>query len=178
MLDKNGFKPGEAVLRFKSNMKNPNPAFRDFPLARINLSSHFLQKEKYRVWPLMNLAVSVDDIELGITHAIRGKDHIDNSKRQEMIFKSLGKKSPWTGFIGRFNFKDMDLSTTKTRIAIEERKFSGWDDPRLATVASLRKKGYKPQAFWKFAEQIGLSENDKTMDKRDFFELLDNFNKR
>ena len=177
MLDKNGFKPGEAVLRFKSNMKDKNPAFRDFPLARINLSSHPIQKEKYRVWPLMNLAVSVDDIELGITHAIRGKDHIDNSKRQEMIFKVLGKKYPWAGFIGRFNFKDMDLSTTKTRIAIEERKYSGWDDPRLATVASLRKRGYKPQAFWKFAEQIGLSESDKTMDKKDFFELLDNFNK-
>ena len=179
MLSKNGYKQGEAVLRFKSlkGMKEKNPAFRDFPLSRINLTPHVLQKDKYRVWPLMNLAVSVDDIELGITHAIRGKDHRDNAKKQEMIFRVLGKKSPWSGFLGRFNFKDMDLSTTKMRIAIEDRKYSGWDDPRLPTIAALKKKGYKPQAFWKFAEQIGLSENDKTMDKKEFFLLLDNFNK-
>ncbi|MEK6842795.1 MAG: glutamate--tRNA ligase family protein, partial [Nanoarchaeota archaeon] len=177
MLSKNGYKQGEAVLRFKSlkGMKEKNPAFRDFPLSRINLTPHVLQKDKYRVWPLMNLAVSVDDIELGITHAIRGKDHRDNAKKQEMIFRVLGKKSPWSGFLGRFNFKDMDLSTTKMRIAIEDRKYSGWDDPRLPTIAALKKKGYKPQAFWKFAEQIGLSENDKTMDKKEFFLLLDNF---
>ncbi|MBI2042867.1 glutamate--tRNA ligase [Candidatus Pacearchaeota archaeon] len=179
MLSKNGFKPGEAVLRFKSpkGMKEKNPAFRDFPLARINLTPHILQKDKYRVWPLMNLAVAVDDVELGITHAIRGKDHIDNARKQEMIHKSLEKKSPWTGFLGRFNFKDMDLSTTKMRIAIEDGKYSGWDDSRLPTIAALKKKGYNPQAFWKFAEQIGLSEKDKTMDKKDFFLLLDNFNK-
>ena len=177
MLDKNGFQQGEAVLRFKSNMKNPNPAFRDFPLVRINLSKHPLQENKYRVWPLMNLAVSVDDIETGVTHIIRGKDHRDNAERQKMIYKVLGRKYPWSAFLGRFKFKDFELSKTKIRIAIEERKYSGWDDPRLPTIAALRKKGYEPQAFWKFAEQMGLSESDKIMERKDFFELLDNFNK-
>ncbi len=174
---KDNFQKGDAVLRFKSDMKHPNPAMRDFPLARINLARHPLQENKYRVWPLMNLAVTVDDIETGVTHIIRGKDHRDNAKRQEMIFRALGKKFPWTGFLGKFHFKDFELSTTKMRIAIEEKKYSGWDDPRLPTIASLKKQGYKPQAFWKFAEQIGLSENDKVMDRKDFFLLLDNFNK-
>ena len=171
------FKPGEAVLRFKSDMKNPNPAFRDFPLARINLTRHPIQENKYRVWPLMNLAVTADDIETGVTHVIRAKDHRDNAKRQEMMFNALGKKFPWTGFLGKFKFKDLELSTTKMRIAIEEKKYSGWDDGRLPTIVSLKKQGYGPQAFWKFAEQIGLSENDKVMDRREFFLLLDNFNK-
>lgn len=177
MLDEKGYKPGEAVLRFKSDMKNPNPAMRDFPLARINLTKHPLQENKYRVWPLMNLAVAVDDIETNVTHVIRAKDHRDNAKRQEMMFKALGKKSPWTGFLGKFNFKDLELSTTKMRIAIQEKKYSGWDDLRLPTIASLKKQGYKPSAFWKFAEQIGLSENDKVLDRKEFFLLLDNFNK-
>ncbi|MCH8945770.1 MAG: glutamate--tRNA ligase [Nanoarchaeota archaeon] len=176
MLDKKGYKPGEVVLRFKSNMKDKNPAMRDFPLARINLEKHPRVGNKYRVWPLMNLAVSVDDIELGMTHVIRGKDHMDNAKRQEMIYKSLGKKFPWVGFLGKFKFKDLELSTTKIRQDIENGKYSGWDDPRLPTIAALRKK-YKPQAFWKFAEQIGLSENDKVIDKKEYFLLLDNFNK-
>ena len=136
-----------------------------------------MKENKYRVWPLMNLAVSVDDIETGITHIIRGKDHRDNAERQKMIYKILGKKYPWSVFLGRFKFKDFELSKTKIRIAIEEKKYSGWDDPRLPTIVALRKKGYKPQAFWKLAEQIGLSESDKIMDKKDFFELLDNFNK-
>jgi glutamyl-tRNA synthetase len=176
MLDKKGYKPGEAVLRFKSDMTDSNPAMRDFPLARINLEKHPLQKNKYRVWPLMNLAVSVDDIEQGMTHVIRGKDHMDNAKRQKMIYKVFGKKFPWVGFLGKLKFKDLELSTTKIRLAIEEGKYSGWDDPRLPTIASLKKK-YKPLAFWKFAEQIGLSENDKVMDKKEYFLLLDNFNK-
>ncbi len=177
MFSKVGFGEGDAVLRFKSDMKNKNPAMRDFPLARINLKEHARQKNKYRVWPLMNLAVSVDDIEMGMTHIIRAKDHRDNAARQKLIYKALGKKFPWTGFLGMIKFKDMELSTTKMKEEIEKGKFSGWDDPRLPTVASLKKRGYKPSAFWKLAERIGLSENDKVMDKKEFFELLDTFNK-
>jgi len=176
MLDKKGFKIGEAVLRFKSNMKDKNPAMRDFPLARINLTKHALQGNKYRVWPLMNLSVAVDDIGMKITHVIRGKEHRDNAKRQKMIYDALGKKFPWCGFLGRFKFKDMELSTTKMRKAIEAGKYKGWCDSRLPTLASLKKK-YKPQAFWKFAERIGLSENDKVIDKKEYFRLLDNFNR-
>ncbi len=177
MLYEKGFGEGEAVLRFKSDMKHPNPAMRDFPLARINLTSHPLQKKKYRVWPLMNLAVSADDIEMKMTHIIRGKDHRDNAERQKMIFEVLGKKFPWTAFLGRYHFKDMELSTSKFRKEIEEGKYSGWDDPRLPTIQSLKKRDYKPEAFWKMAEHIGLSEVDKVIDKKEFFRLLDKFNK-
>jgi len=163
MLSPEGFNPGEAVLRFKTpdelgGMAHKNPAMRDFPLARINLSEHPRQKNKYRVWPLMNLAVSVDDIEMKITHIIRGKDHRDNALRQKMVFE------------------DLELSTTKFREGIESGKYSGWDDPKLPTVASLRKQGYKPEAFWRIAEHIGLSEVDKVIEKKDFFDLLKKFN--
>ena len=178
MLDKNGYKEGEAVLRFKSGMKQKNPAIRDFPLARINLTKHPRQGKKCRVWPLMNLAVAVDDIEMKMTHIIRGKDHRDNAVRQEMIHKALGKKSPWTAFIGRTKFKDMELSTTKIRQAIEKGKYKGWSDKRLPTIASLKKQGYKPEAFYKFAEQVGLSETDKVIDKKEYFRLLDAFNRK
>ena len=178
MLDKNGFKEGGAVLRFKSSMSHKNPAMRDFPLARINETKHPRQKNKYRVWPLMNLAVSVDDIEMKMTHIIRAKEHRDNSERQKMIFKALGKKFPWVGFLGRIHLKDMKLSSTEITQGIKDGKYSGWDDPKLMTISSLEKQGYHPIAFWKFAEHIGLSENDKILDKKDFFELLDTFNKK
>src|SRR3989344_1586804 len=177
MLDKKGFPEGGAVLRFKSGMQQTNPAFRDFPLARINESEHPRQKKKYRVWPLMNLAVAVDDIELGMTHIIRAKDHRDNAKRQELIFNVLGKPIPWSAFLGKYHFTDFELSSTQTRKAIEEGKYSGWDDPKLPTIASLKKQGYKPQAFWGFAVRVGLSENDKIMERSEYFSLLDLFNK-
>lgn len=180
MLSKKGFKEGEAVLRFKSSegMKHKNPAMRDFPLARINLAKHPKQKNKYRVWPLMNLAVTVDDIETKMTHIIRGKDHRDNAKRQKMIYEVLGKKYPWSAFTGMTNFIGMKFSTRQMRRDVEEGKKSGWDDPTLPTVASLKKRGYKPIAFRKFAEHTGrLSEVDKTMKKEDLFEMLDKFNK-
>jgi glutamyl-tRNA synthetase len=168
------YRQGEAVLRFKSDIKDPNPAMRDFPLARINETPHHLQKKKYRVWPLMNLAVAADDIEQGMTHIIRGKDHKDNGKRQKMIYKALGKEKqyPWTAYIGRMRVRDMELSATKTRIAIEEGRFTGWDDERLLTAASLKKK-YSPETFWKLAEQRGISEVDKVIDKKEFFHMMD-----
>jgi len=125
----------------------------------------------------MNLAVPVDDIGMKMTHIIRAKEHRDNAQRQKMIYKVLGKKFPWTGFLGRFKFKDMELSATKITQGIKEGKYSGWDDFRLPTIQALKKNGYKPQAFWKFAERIGLSETDKVISNEEYFELLDSFNK-
>jgi glutamyl-tRNA synthetase len=170
------YKEGEVVLRFKSYMKNKNPAMRDFPLARVNLSKHPRQKNKFKVWPLMNLAVATDDIEMGMTHIIRGKDHRDNAERQKMIFEVFEKEYPWVTFLGRYHFKGMELSTSKFKKEIEEGKYSGWDDEKLPTIASLKKRGYKPEAFLKMAEHIGLSEVDKTLESKDFFKLLDEFN--
>jgi len=175
--NKKGYKSGEAVLRFKSEMSHKNPALRDFPLARINEESHPLQGKKYRVWPLMNLSVSVDDIEMRMTHIIRGKDHRDNAEKQKMIYEALGKKFPEVYFLGIIHFKDLELSTSKMREMIKEGFYSGWDDEKLPTLLSLRKRGYKASAFWKFAEQIGLNEIDKNMDRKEFFTLLDGFGK-
>ena len=177
MIDKKGYEQGEAVLRFKSDLNNPNPALRDFPVARINKTKHPIQGNKYRVWPLMNLSSSVDDMELKMTHIIRGKEHKDNAKRQEMIFKVFGKKYPHSYFMGRIKFTDLVLSKRKISALIEQGEFSGYDDEKLATISSLRKRGYTREAFVKFAEQRGLSEVDKVISQKDFFQILDNFNK-
>jgi len=181
MLDKEGYKEGEAVLRFKTElgMKDPNPAMRDFPLARICLSEHPKQKHRYRVWPLMNLAVTTDDIELGMTHIIRGKDHRDNAKRQKMIYKVLGLESkyPWTAFIGRIKFNDINLSKRNITEKIESGEYEGWEDEKLPTVASLRKRNFKPEGFAKFAIQRGISEVDKVMDSKEFFSIVERFSK-
>ncbi len=178
MFDKNnGFKEGEAVVRFKSNMQDKNPAMRDFPLVRINDSTHPRQGAKYRVWPLMNLCVTVDDIEAGMTHIIRAKDHADNAKRQEMMYKVLDKKIPKTYFLGRYNFEGLEISCSKTKAKIKECEFSGWDDIRLPFMAALRRRGYQAEAFLKYTRLTGLSPVDKSIPGEEFFKTLNAFNK-
>jgi glutamyl-tRNA synthetase len=178
MMDKkNGYKEGGAVLRFKSDMQNPNPAMRDFPLARINEHEHPKQKKKYRVWPLMNLVVPVDDMELGMTHIIRGKDHRDNAERQKMIFNVFNRKFPWTFFIGRIKFADLILSKRKLTAMINSGELSGEDDESIPTISSLRKRKYKPETFAKFVEQRGLTEVDKVIDSGEFFRIIEGLNR-
>jgi len=179
MLDKSGkgYKEGQAVLRFKSDLNDPNPALRDFPLARINTKEHPRQKNKYRVWPLMNLCVTVDDIEFKSTHVIRAKEHMDNAKRQEMMMRVFNLTPPLSFFLGRYKFTDLEISCTKTKEKIKQGKFSGWDDIRIPFIASLRKRGFRAQAFANMAEERGISPVDKVISKEDYFDVLSNFNR-
>jgi glutamyl-tRNA synthetase len=115
------YKEGEAVLRIKTDIKHPNPAIRDWPAARIITTPHPRQGKKYRVWPLMNLSVAIDDHELGITHAIRAKEHIDNEKRQLYLYRYMGWKAPTQLYVGRIKFEGMELSKSKIRPMIDRK---------------------------------------------------------
>jgi glutaminyl-tRNA synthetase len=96
-----------------------------------------------------------------------------------MIYKTMGKekKYPWTFFMGRIKFSDLVLSKRKIKASIEAGEFKSWDDPRLPTIASLRKRGFKPAAFAKMAEARGLNDVDKVISQVDYFKLLDNYNR-
>ena len=78
--------------------------------------------------------------------------------------------------MGRIEFTDLALSKRKIAEKIKEGEFEGFDDERLPTLASLKKRGYKPEAFAKFAEQRGLTEVDKVMSGKDFFDVVDRLN--
>jgi len=171
------YKEGEAVARLKTNLKNKNPAMREFPLFRIVEEEHPRQEKKFRVWPLMNMAVAVDDMDMEMNNIIRAKDHADNAKRQQMIFEIFEKPIPDTQFVGKTNFKDIVLSATQITQGIKEGKYSGWDDISLPSLAALRRRGYTPEAFLKYTEDVGVSLTDKTIYKEDFFKALDHFNK-
>src|SRR3989338_9556740 len=171
------YKQGEAVVRIKTDLNHKNPAMRDFPVFRISELEHARQDKRYRVWPLMNMAVSVDDIEMKVTHAIRAKDHYDNAERQKYIYSYLNKKFPQTLFVGRINFEGMPVSCSKTRPLIEDGTYIGWDDIKLPFLAALKRRGYQPGAFIKYAIDVGLSLNDKTVTRDEFFKTINAFNK-
>lgn len=155
------YREGKAVLRLKTDMQDPNPAFRDRVLFRIVERKHPRVGKKYRVWPLLEASWAVDDMLLKITHVIRGKDLVMEDLVESFIWKKMGAKST-PAFIhhGMLNVKEAKLSKTAARKAIEAGTYSGWEDPRTWSLQSLRKRGIRPEAIRKFIIGMGLSEAD------------------
>jgi glutamyl-tRNA synthetase len=165
MLD-GGYGEGEAVVRIKTDVEHPNPAVRDWPALRIIdpvKYPHPRVGSKYRVWPLYNIAAGVDDHLLGVTHVIRGKEHLTNQVRQEYMYRHLGWKYPETIHYGRLKITGAFLSKSKIVQGIREGIYTGWDDPRLATFAALRKRGITPAAVKKMIIDVGPKTADVTL---------------
>jgi glutamyl-tRNA synthetase len=165
MLD-GGYGEGEAVVRVKTDVAHPNPAVRDWPALRIIdpvKYPHPRVGSKYRVWPLYNIAAGVDDHLLGITHIIRGKEHLTNQVRQQYMYRYLGWKYPETIHYGRLKITGTFLSKSKIVQGIREGAYTGWDDPRLATFAALRKRGITPDAVKKMIVDVGPKTADVTL---------------
>ena len=173
----NEYAEGEAVLRLKTDIKDKNPAMRDFAIMRIVEHVHPKTGKEQRVWPLMLFSVAIDDHELGITHVLNGKDHADNAKKEQIVMEFLGWKPPIYKHWGRINFEGFELSTSKTRRAIDAGEYSGWDDIRLPFLRALRKRGYQPEAFRKFALEVGISLNDKAVTLEEFWKNINSFNR-
>ena len=172
-----GYAEGEAVLRAKTNIKDKNPARRDFGLMRIVEHVHPKTGQEQRVWPLMILSVAIDDHELGITHVLNGKDQADNAEKEQWIMRQLGWKPPVYAHWGIINFIGFEVSKTKTKLAIEQKEYTGWDDIRLPFLLALRRRGYQAGAFRKYALDIGLSLNDKTVSMEEFWKSINAFNR-
>jgi glutamyl-tRNA synthetase len=161
-----GYGEGEAVVRVKTDLEHPNPAVRDWPALRIidaEKYPHPRVGSKYRVWPLYNMAAGVDDHLMGITHVIRGKEHLTNKVRQEYMYKHLGWKYPEAIHYGRLKITGAFLSKSKIVQGVKEGVYKGWDDPQLATFAALRKRGITPDAIKKMIIDVGPKTADVTL---------------
>jgi len=157
------YKEGEAVLRVKTDLNHPNPAVRDWPAARVidaEKYPHPRVGSKYHVWPLYNLACGIDDHLMGVTHIIRGKEHLTNQARQEYMYKHLGWQYPEAIHYGRLKITGASLSKSKIVQGIREGLYKGWDDPRLATFIALRKRGINPEAIRKMMINVGPKTSD------------------
>jgi len=154
------YKPEEASLMVKTDLAHPNPAIRDFVGLRIDDTPHPRTGTKYRVYPLMNLSVAVDDHLLDLTHVLRGKDHLNNTFRQEYVFDYFGWKKPEYIHYGRISLEDVQLSTSKMAKGIREGLYSGWDDPQLGTLRALRRRGIRPESLRRYWIDVGIKEVD------------------
>ncbi|HNY89620.1 MAG TPA: glutamate--tRNA ligase [Methanoregulaceae archaeon] len=153
------FYEGEASVRVRTDLDHPDPAMRDFPAFRI-LHQPLHPRIDAVVYPLMNFTVAVDDHLLGVTHVIRGKDHIANTRRQRYIFDYFGWDVPVYRHYGRMGIEGVVLSTSQMRQGIASGEYEGWDDIRLGTLRALSRRGISPEAVRQAVLDIGIGETD------------------
>jgi len=162
---------GTAVLRVKTDLEHKNPAIRDWVAMRIVESEHPRIGTRYKIYPMMNFSVAVDDHLLGVTHVLRGKDHIANSEKQKYLYKHFNWKIPIFIHYGRLKMENIPLSTSKTKLGIEEGIYSGWDDPRLGTIRSIARRGIMREAIYNLMLEIGVKIADSTVSWKKIYGL-------
>ncbi|MCQ2964082.1 MAG: glutamate--tRNA ligase [archaeon] len=162
---------GEAVLRVKTDIAHKNPAIRDWVAMRIVDEEHPRLGTKYRVYPMMNFSVTVDDHLLGLTHVLRGKDHLANSEKQKYLYQHMGWEIPEFIHYGRLKMEDIALSTSKAMAGIEEGTYSGWDDPRLGTLRAIARRGIQAEAITKLMVEIGVKMADSAVSWKKIYGL-------
>jgi glutamyl-tRNA synthetase len=153
------YKEGEAVVRLKTDLTLKDPSMRDFPVMRVSEHPHPRAKDK-RVYPLMNFAVTIDDHFNGLTHVLRGKDHIPNIRKQRFIYDYFAWTPPEYIHYGRLKVEELALSTSKTKEGIEKGEYTGWDDVKLGTIRSMAKRGIQPGAIRRAMIDVGTKRSD------------------
>lgn len=174
LMLKHKYKEGEAVLRIKTDLDAKNPAVREWPAFRIvDNPIHPLVKRKH-VWPLYNFASAIDDKLTGVTHIFRGQEHATNEVKQRYVYDYFGWKYPFTVILGRLSMSDMVLSKSKIREGIRIGEFTGWDDLRIGTLKSLKRRGFHPDTIVEMIKDIGPKPSDVTIS----FENLAGYNRK
>ncbi len=167
------YEEGKAAVVIKTDLNHPNPSIRDWVALRLNYKEHPLTGDKYILYPTMNFSVSIDDHYLGLTHVIRGIDHLVNTEKQKYMFEYNNWKIPEYFHYGFISIPDAILKTTIMKEGIKSGKYSGWDDIRLGTIRSLKKRGYKPETFRKYWIDSGMNKSNATFS----WEIFNSINK-
>ena len=166
---------GEAVLRVKTDINHKNPAIRDWVAMRLVDEEHPRLGTKYRIYPMMNFSVAVDDHLMGLTHVLRGKDHLANTEKQKYLYDAMEWETPEYIHYGRLKMEDIALSTSKAMAGIEDGTYSGWDDPRLGTLRAIARRGIDPRTIYNLITEIGVKMADSAISWKKIYGLNRNF---
>ncbi|MDR2623684.1 MAG: glutamate--tRNA ligase [Methanobrevibacter sp.] len=164
-------KVGQAVLRVKTDLNHKNPAIRDWVSMRLVNETHPRFGDKYRVYPMMNFSVAIDDHLMGITHVLRGKDHLANGEKQKYLYEHLNWKVPEFIHYGKLKMEDIPLSTSKALAGIEDGTYTGWDDPRLGTLRAIGRRGIQAKTIVDLMIEIGVKISDSTLSWKKIYGL-------
>ena len=168
------YKQGEAIVRFRGDMKSENTVMRDPVMCRIIEAKHPILSDKYRVWPSYDFSVAIEDSIDGVTHAFRTKEYELRNELYYAILDALKMRKPKVIEFSRLGFEGMPVSKRILRPLIEDCKVSGYDDPRLPTLEALRRRGITPEAIRKFVLSLGFTKADTLAP----FDTLESLNRK
>ena len=152
------FPDGAHVLRAKVDMAHPNMIMRDPPLMRIRHADHYRQGDNWCVYPLYDFAHPLSDAIEGITHSLCTLEFKDSNDIYQWLMHETGfDRPPEQTEFSRLALDYTVLSKRKLLRLVNERHVSGWDDPRMPTIAGMRRRGVTPEALVAFAERAGVS---------------------
>jgi len=177
---KNGeFKDGEHILRAKIDMSSPNMKLRDPLLYRIKNASHYRSGDKYAIYPMYDFAHPLSDYIEGITHSFCTLEFENNRELYDWLLDTLELQPPrpYQYEFARLNMNYTVMSKRKLLELVEKNYVNGWDDPRLPTIAGLRRRGYTPESIINFCEQIGVAKANSVVDVAQLeFSIRDDLN--
>lgn len=159
------FEEGKAVLRAKIDMTSPNMNMRDPILYRIRFATHHQTGDKWCIYPSYDFAHGQEDAIEGITHSICTLEFQDHRPLYEWFIENLPVPSkPKQYEFGRLNINYSVTSKRKLKQLVDENVVSGWDDPRMPTIAGMRRRGYRPEAIRSFCDGLAVAKTDGTVD--------------
>ncbi len=160
------FEEGERVLRAKIDMSSPNINMRDPVIYRIMKVSHHRTGDSWCIYPTYDFAHCLSDAIEGITHSLCSQEFEDHRPLYEWFVNLLIEKEPRPRQIefARLNLSYTVLSKRRLIQLVEGGYVSGWDDPRMPTIAGLRRRGFTPRSIRRFCELIGVGKSESLVD--------------
>ncbi len=162
---KNGeFADGSKTLRAKIDMSHPNLNMRDPVMYRILHTPHHKTANRWSIYPTYDWAHCLEDSIEGITHSLCTLEFADHRILYEWFLDELGIYKPQQIEFARLNLTYTVLSKRKLTRLVEGGYVQGWDDPRMPTLAGLRRRGYTPESIRDFIERTGVTKSDSIVD--------------
>ncbi|MBN2727476.1 glutamine--tRNA ligase/YqeY domain fusion protein [Candidatus Mcinerneyibacteriota bacterium] len=174
------FKDGEKVLRARIDMSSPNINMRDPVIYRIKHASHPRTKEAWCIYPMYDFAHCISDAIEGITHSVCTLEFEDHRPLYDWFLDHISiENHPRQIEFARLNVTQTVMSKRKLLSFVSEGLVNGWDDPRMPTIAGLRRRGFTPESIRAFAEAVGVAKANSVVDSAmlDYF-IRDDLNRR
>lgn len=156
----------EKVLRAKIDMASPNINMRDPIIYRIAHASHHNTGDKWCIYPMYDFAHPIEDAIEGITHSICTLEFEDHRPLYDWVIREVGwwTEPPQQIEFARLNLTNTVMSKRYLKAMVDDGTVDGWDDPRMPTIAGIRRRGYTPEAVRNFCETIGVAKGNSTVD--------------
>lgn len=159
------FNEGECVLRAKIEMASPNINLRDPVIYRVRKVEHHQTGNKWVIYPMYDYTHCISDAIEQITHSICTLEFEDHRPLYDWVLDQLDVPChPQQIEFARLNLNYTVTSKRKLKLLVDDGHVNGWDDPRMPTVAGMRRRGYTPRALRQFCEMIGVTKSDGIVD--------------